>query len=492
MKGQTNANAEYQEFLHNAQKEQRKATQSLNKEYQQYIKKSNKEYSDYLKKCDKEWAEYLRKSWTEYTLFTGVKPNIKPKPTKPPIAPKNPTIPDSDIGAGKPKVAPIDDTPKPEMLPFRPILLPAGDNTDSKSAVFDFFGVPCTIGYDKKIGECGIKAVNETGVSDFWTQMSATDYSPLITRLIEAKKRMKINDYGFYLLVNSFAKSVYSQDENTVRLTIWFLLLHSSLEARVAINNNQIILFLNVQQTVYNIRSLIVGEKSFYEFPNVNGDACFTYTNNYTIKTNPLDLDFSDNTSLGNHLNQRALRFKYNNQSYDLNLDYNQDVINFYKNYPSTELSIYFNAPKSLAFKNSIIKVLRPYVVSMDERNAVEFLLNFVQTAFEYETDDQQFQKEKFFFAEESLYYPYNDCEDRAVLFTYLVKEIIGLKVVGLHYEGHVAAAVCFNTPISGDFIDYNGQKYIISDPTYINASVGMCMPQYKNATPKIIPINSK
>ena len=116
-------------------------------------------------------------------------------------------------------------------------------------------------------------------------------------------------------------------------------------------------------------------------------------------------------------------------------------------------------------------------------------MLNFVQTAFDYKTDEQQFGYEKYFYPEEVIAYPYSDCEDRSALFAWLVTEYTDAEVVGLQYEGHLATAVCFGNDvnISGDRFLYAGKRYYVCDPTYINASIGMTMPQFKNVTPEII-----
>ena len=115
--------------------------------------------------------------------------------------------------------------------------------------------------------------------------------------------------------------------------------------------------------------------------------------------------------------------------------------------------------------------------------------MNFVQTAFDYKTDEQQFGYEKYFYPEEVIAYPYSDCEDRSALFAWLVSNYTDAKVVGLQYEGHLATAVCFgeDTDIEGDMFSYAGKRYYVCDPTYINASIGMTMPQFKDKMPKII-----
>ena len=85
------------------------------------------------------------------------------------------------------------------------------------------------------------------------------------------------------------------------------------------------------------------------------------------------------------------------------------------------------------------------------------------------------------------FYYPYCDCEDRAVLYSYLVRNLLKLDVVLLDYPNHIATAVCFNENVSGDFVTVEGKKYIVCDPTYIGASIGKAMPQFKRVAAKVL-----
>ena len=55
-----------------------------------------------------------------------------------------------------------------------------------------------------------------------------------------------------------------------------------------------------------------------------------------------------------------------------------------------------------------------------------------------------------------------------------------------------MATAVKFNDNIKGDSIVYQGEKYLVTDPTYINADIGMAMPQFKKINPKVIPIGKR
>ena len=39
----------------------------------------------------------------------------------------------------------------------------------------------------------------------------------------------------------------------------------------------------------------------------------------------------------------------------------------------------------------------------------------------------------------------------------------------------------------SGDHVMVNGRKYLVCDPTYMGASIGMAMPQFKNVAANVL-----
>lgn len=90
-------------------------------------------------------------------------------------------------------------------------------------------------------------------------------------------------------------------------------------------------------------------------------------------------------------------------------------------------------------------------------------------------------------FADETLFYPYSDCEDRAILYSILVRDLLDLDVVLLHYPGHLATAVCFGTELTGDHLTIGDRRYTVCDPTYIHADVGQAMPKFKKIPAEVI-----
>jgi hypothetical protein len=158
---------------------------------------------------------------------------------------------------------------------------------------------------------------------------------------------------------------------------------------------------------------------------------------------------------------------------------------------PQTNLDSHFGANLSPATLRSLRDSLAPELEKRDPSGRVGVLLHFVQTALPYATDQEQFGYEDYLYPDESLFYPACDCEDRAALFAALVRELVGLDVVGLDYPGHIAAAVAFTEDIPGDRFTYRQVRYTVCDPTYIGAGIGRSMPIAGADRPGIIAVAS-
>jgi hypothetical protein len=185
---------------------------------------------------------------------------------------------------------------------------------------------------------------------------------------------------------------------------------------------------------------------------------------------------------------ERELQFTHQGKRYTLKVPVNRNAIAYYERYPQTDYPIYPMAKGSEATLSSLKSQLRVLLEGQSQADAARTLLNFVQTAFEYKTDQDQFGREKWMMPEETLFYPYSDCDDRAILYAYLVRELTGLEVVGLLYPSHLTTAILL-PGVSGDTIMHNGKRYLAADPTFIGADIGMTMPQLKNQAPQVIEI---
>ena len=98
------------------------------------------------------------------------------------------------------------------------------------------------------------------------------------------------------------------------------------------------------------------------------------------------------------------------------------------------------------------------------------------------------FGKEKRLSPEQTLIYEQSDCEDRAALFFYLVKEIYNLPMIVLNFPRHVTVAVKFKKPV-GKHIIYNGNIYTVCEPTpqQVDIPMGQLIPELENTPYEIV-----
>ena len=96
------------------------------------------------------------------------------------------------------------------------------------------------------------------------------------------------------------------------------------------------------------------------------------------------------------------------------------------------------------------------------------------------ETDQEQFGKEKFCLTEETLHYPFADCEDRTFLLNRLIQTFTNWKTVGIRFPNHLALAVELEPETGMDVLRYKGRKWVYCDPTYFGADVGRVPAQYQ------------
>jgi len=109
--------------------------------------------------------------------------------------------------------------------------------------------------------------------------------------------------------------------------------------------------------------------------------------------------------------------------------------------------------------------------------------MRFTRYAFLFQPDSENFGSEKRLSPEQTLLYDQSDCEDRAALFFFLVKEIYNLPMIVLAYPKHVTIAVKFDKPV-GKTILYNGDKYSVCEPSpqKQDLTIGELLPELRKS----------
>lgn len=335
--------------------------------------------------------------------------------------------------------------------------------------------------------KCSLNGLNENAIADAYEALCNSDYKPLLADCAQIRKDLRLNDWGVFTLVRQVADT-YCGTANESIVMQQFLLNEMGYKARMArkATEDKMMLFVATDCSIYAHPYITLNGQNYYNLSG-NNEQCQFYM---CQKDSP-----KAKNSVGMQLKEAPLfpgtvvssTHQAKGSAARVTVDVPKALMDFYKDYPQCDYSVYFNAPVNVAMENRILSSLAPLVQGRNEADAANILINFVQTAFQYQTDGQQFGYEKPFFVEELFYYPYSDCEDRAMLFSYLVRKLLGLDVVLLDYPEHIATAVRFNGNVSGDYLMVNGWKYTVCDPTYIGASIGMTMPRYKTVSAKVL-----
>jgi len=465
-------------------KQQQAGKTAFKNQMEKELAEQKQKINDYITEKDKEFAEFIKNKWEEFQLFSKKKPIVDPKIKIVPLFKKN------DIKLEENEIITNIENKKQinSNLVFQPIDLPILSKFENKNSQVSkisltFYETPLKFEYDKSINIQIVNKISEKSISDYWEKASKSDYSSLVEQLMLEKSNLNLNDWGYYLLVKDVASQI--QKDNNSLLT-WFLLIRSGYKVKIGYKNNQTFIMLPSINTLF--------EKPYFSINNVNyflidcnENSIFTYKIDYPNSFKYFNFSLPQNINIKNINEDIKFKAIINDETLPIDLSYNKNIINFFKDYPLTDIGIFYNTKVENQIRESLKSALIPFLENLNEVEAVNLLLHFVQKSFKYKTDDEQFGTEKFFVPEEIFYYPFSDCDDRVSLFSYLVRDLLKLDIIGVEYPGHIATAVKLNGKCVGDHIIYKNQKYIIADPTYIGAPLGVSMPQYKNT--KIIII---
>ncbi|MFQ5560371.1 MAG: hypothetical protein ACE5FU_07290 [Nitrospinota bacterium] len=463
--------------------------------YADWVRSEIGGFQEFKDKRDKEFVNFLKKEWQEFQVERGLVRDSSPKPVDRPVARKSPS--DEPVVPPQDAKKIIKDIPLPmEYKTKKPDLknLPALRKAQASETLnVNFFGTSVSVKYDREMRVQAISDVSKTGISSFWEDLSRSKYEEFLSQLHAIRNEIVLNDWGFLLLAQKIGRQLFPEDENTSVLFVWFLMAKSGYDTRIGYNETRLYLLLSSENVMYETPNFMLDGTRFYATSlygkTEKAGSIYTYKGDYPGADKKLNFTVKQFPKISSATKARELRFQYAGQDFLVSAEYNRALIEFLDSYPQTDLEVYFNSSISPEASYSLVRGLKPVIEGKSEVDAVNTILRFVQTAFEYQTDGEQFGKEKYFFREETLFYPFSDCEDRSILFAYLVKELIGLDVVVLDFPGHIATAVRFNEKVLGDSVFFDGAEYLICDPTYINANVGMKMKKFENMTPRVTEI---
>ncbi|MCQ2274780.1 MAG: hypothetical protein MJZ86_08315 [Bacteroidales bacterium] len=441
-------------------------------------------FLDFRKKANEEYSQSLRKAWQTMHPERKHLKFSQPKPPSPTVC--MPERRESPVAVSCNSFS----HPEAVAVPTIASLSVSHYSQNNASIVHvPFFGTDCNIHAEPGMA-FALPSLQPSCIANAWESLSKPLYDGLVRDCLEIGGNLQLCDWAYIMLTKTVSEKLLDGALNESVLLQAYLLAQSGMKVKLCTSDNHLFLMLPFAEPVYEyyyltiegLRYYIIGGDEVGSVSVCQGDFYGGRQPSVLINRYPV---LSKNLASAKIV--RSKRYP----DFSFQVRPNLNLIHFLNTVPRTnKWGYYAHASLSIDVKEQIYPKLTQLLNGRSETESVNMLLNLVQTGFDYATDQEQFGKEMPLFGDQTIYYPYSDCEDRAILFSILVREIVGLKVVLLGFPGHLAAAVMFSSDVSGDYVVVDGNRYLVCDPTYIGASFGMMMPQFAGESVEVIGLD--
>ena len=481
-----------------------KARAEMHKDYEDFRKQALAEYSEFVRQAwksfnaeaavpapkeeeilpqlapgaDQETASWFSKQMSKLGSLFKKKGRKVPEQLQPEPAPQpQKKTPKDQPAAKKPVEMAVKEVIKPEPPVKQPEpLAEVKEETFHANYYMKFmvFGTECKV----RIGDnCRfqLKDVSSDAVADVIRDVfPKPQFDNMLYDCLQERKRHGFSDWAYYQMLLVLTRQFYGEGTNEAVLTQAFLYSQSGYKMRLAHDDSHLYMLAATRHFIYN--------KLFY---SMDGDWYFMLDGKQSEQLRICQASFPKESSLSLQIS-----------TFDFLGTYPSSTVN---NNFMTRWAMYANTPLDEDIRNQLYPQMKVKLAGKTELQAVQELLWWMHgsvdlegvmqspSCFLYRYDEDVWGTDRAFFGEETLFYPYCDCEDRSILLSHFVRDVVGLDVVLVYYPGHLAMAVHFNEPVEGDYVMCEGRKFIVCDPTYIGSRVGETMPSVQNEPTTVI-----
>ena len=460
---------------------------SMKEQYDRFKNQALSTYSSFREQSNREYIEFLKQAWTFYQL--GAVIEIPEDREVPPVILNKGrhSVPIDGKELEFDEVISIPDNPT-QPQPLEPVI-PQSD-AESTWHEFTFFGTQLKVRASES-NRFVLESVSEETIANAWEMLSGKDFDHMLADCLAIREEYNLCDWAYLLMLSDFSDS-FLQPGNESTLLSAYLFCQSGYKMRLGEADGNLCLLFGSKHQIYGAPYFDIDGDYYYSLTAIDKGmriANFTFPKEQALS---LSLSQLPSFSLDESTPRPLIGKGYGTVS---SCSVNKNLINFLEGYPTSQLdnnpmtrwALYANAPLDTSIKNQVYPSLQQAIHGKSQSEAVDILLDYVQTAFTYGYDEQIWGLDRAFFSEETYYYPYCDCEDRSILFSRLVRDLVGIDVMLVYTPGHLSTAVKIDEPCKGDYIALNNDRYIICDPTYVGAPVGVSIPRSNKCMAKVI-----
>ena len=502
--------------------------------YEQYKKQAMQEYEDYRKQCLAEYIDYVRQAWKEYGVKAPEQPPKEERIRKP-VQMDEPDMETATwLGDWMRKLGKNVKTLSKKalhrkgkvMIPKEVIEMPDEEQPQPVAEIvevpdepnpyhtFRVFGTEFRVRFGDNC-RFTLRGVSENDVADAMGLFLKPQFDNMLHDCFQERERSSLSDWAYYEMLKAFTDEAYGKDSNEATLVLSWLFSSSGYKVRLGRLDSTLYLLVASSYHLFHKAYVWISSENAF-FYELSGRLSKDSTQPMPIceakyeKEGNLRLQIPSLQRLAvSQTEERTITSKLD-KDFSFTIRPNANYLKFLDSYPDgwinghqqTRWAIRANMPMEQSVAEQLYPLMRKKLEGLTKVQAVEQLLSWVSSGLVYGNDDERWGRDRVFFAEETLHYDICDCEDKSILLSRLVRDLVGLDVVLLFYRfgtinglrqelGHIATAVCIpdgeGVQDSWDNYVIDGRKYYVCDPCYINnreesiSSIGSQMFYYKD-----------
>lgn len=438
--------------------------------FRSYHDKMIRNFDDYASKVEKKCSDYIRHIWKKYDAYAPLSvPDEDFKPVE--FTERTETV---DIPVEEKDLPELGGREPVQLPPSPPVPQPDEDSDDDILTEFSFYGEKLKVRSPSDL--FAMSNLSNDAIAAAWDHMDAGIIEATLHDCLSLGRERNLCDWAYLSLLSSVASSIFPDDYNRSTLLTAYLFGHSGYDFRMGRTRSRLYLMFRCNEEIYSRIYYIIDGKKYYPMHQDDSMSGLEICDEMIRSQRALSLWISHEQKYDVDRVQNTIHLS---SDAELSVDANSHLLDFYSTYPTfrvggndmTRWAMYAQTPMDKLTRDVIYPQLRGMIAGKSLVEAANVLLNFVQTGFIYKNDDEVWGKDRVFFGEETLMNPYCDCDDRSVLFSHLVRDLLDLDVILIYSPGHLFTAVNFPCEVSGSCVRLGGERFVICEPTCTNGA---------------------
>lgn len=358
-------------------------------QYEKFRKHAKAEYEDYRAQCNAEYVKFLERAWKEYKVLPSI-PRPKDEVVPPTIMPRQ------DKNKKQAKEIPIEKVVSPILsLPQPKPISPIYENVkvEEKNFSFSYMGTTCEVRLPKDLN-IRMSGCESCMIATIWKQLATNTMDNTIRDFLALRLKMQLCDWAYLNLIDTFAKAFCGHGNEAVIMAA-FIYSQSGYKMRLGRDCEKLYLLYGSKHGIYETGYIVIEGINYYPLDDK------------VERMEISDFSFPQEQSMSLYIENAqkftirpsAKRKLASEQYHDVTIDsqVNLNLIQFYNTYPSSEVNgnfmtrwkMYADTPMDESVSQMLYPDIKNKIEGLSDVQAVNQILNWVQTAFQYEYDDK-------------------------------------------------------------------------------------------------------